>query len=446
MTFDFLQHLSPRVYERYLTLEKNIKSASNSFYDAYLDLQEELLKHIIASFEIEIITRRTFGELLRLDEIKNIFLNKLGLSEYAYDKMLDYSLKINSHKHKGEKKIELDTVIKYISIFYEVSSTYARFVFIPSKALDVDYFKEIFNCFERENEELKKQLENYRELVDESNLNYEEKEKYRILLSYSEINSASLEEQNNDLRKRLDELNRLKEHIDYRFDKIDERLNRIENEKNKANGKSSLTIAEQILKFSKKEYIYAGTEKELFVWKSALGIAFFVVLIIGFLASYFATKFFNLYSTFTLFENIWLFLALFMTIYVLKAKDFYDIEKYKINTIERLAYDKYGVPRGKSIKVKYRVFLILSIISSLAHIFMAMYEKEANLEYATGFLVFEILFLVLSIAFQFAVKWFFSDYFMILHTVKNRNGEIEKYLDDGITGKLVPYKLQNPIN
>ena len=149
MTFDFLKQISPRVYERYLTLEKNIKSASNSFYDAYLDLQEELLRHIIASFEIEIITRRSFGELLRLDEIKSIFLNNLGIDEYIYEKMLDYSLKINSHKHKGEKKIEIEVVIKYITILYEVSSAYARYLFVPYKSLDAEYFNKLFNCFEK---------------------------------------------------------------------------------------------------------------------------------------------------------------------------------------------------------------------------------------------------------------------------------------------------------
>ena len=127
MTFEFLKQISNRVYERYLTLEKNIKSASNSFYDSYLDLQEELLRQIVADFDIEIISRRSFGELLKIKEIESIFYEELKLNQYTYEKMMDYSLKVNSHKHKGEKKIELETVYKYLTVFYEVSSTYARY-------------------------------------------------------------------------------------------------------------------------------------------------------------------------------------------------------------------------------------------------------------------------------------------------------------------------------
>ena len=32
--FEYLAELDPRLYERYLTVERNIKSGSNSFYDA----------------------------------------------------------------------------------------------------------------------------------------------------------------------------------------------------------------------------------------------------------------------------------------------------------------------------------------------------------------------------------------------------------------------------
>lgn len=38
--------LPTRVYERYITVERNIKAASNSFYDSYLDLLEEPVKAV----------------------------------------------------------------------------------------------------------------------------------------------------------------------------------------------------------------------------------------------------------------------------------------------------------------------------------------------------------------------------------------------------------------
>ncbi|MBR2024682.1 MAG: hypothetical protein IKA02_02610, partial [Clostridia bacterium] len=277
MTFEFLKQISNRVYERYLTLEKNIKSASNSFYDSYLDLQEELLRQIVADFDIEIISRRSFGELLKIKEIESIFYEELKLNQYTYEKMMDYSLKVNSHKHKGEKKIELETVYKYLTVFYEVSSTYARYRGFSYEFFDRSYFEEIFDFFEKENLQLKRQLEDYREIVEESNLNYAEKEKYRLLLSYSEINTATLEEQNDELRKRIDELNTLKDHIDSRFDKIDERLNQIERG-NQPSYTRKLSKAEYIMLNSKKEYMF-GENKTIFLkWKIAISVSFFSVL------------------------------------------------------------------------------------------------------------------------------------------------------------------------
>ena len=42
--FEFLKQLDERLYVRYQTLERNIKAASNSFYDSFLDLQKQLKK------------------------------------------------------------------------------------------------------------------------------------------------------------------------------------------------------------------------------------------------------------------------------------------------------------------------------------------------------------------------------------------------------------------
>ena len=39
--FEYLIEIEPRLYDRFLTVERNVKAASNSFYDAYLDLQEQ---------------------------------------------------------------------------------------------------------------------------------------------------------------------------------------------------------------------------------------------------------------------------------------------------------------------------------------------------------------------------------------------------------------------
>ena len=53
--FSFLKDLDYRLFERYRTLERNIKSASNSFYDSYLDLQEQFLRIVLENEGVEIL-------------------------------------------------------------------------------------------------------------------------------------------------------------------------------------------------------------------------------------------------------------------------------------------------------------------------------------------------------------------------------------------------------
>ena len=45
--FSFLKDLDYRLFERHRTLERNIKSTSNSFYYAYLNLQEQFLRIVL---------------------------------------------------------------------------------------------------------------------------------------------------------------------------------------------------------------------------------------------------------------------------------------------------------------------------------------------------------------------------------------------------------------
>lgn len=104
--FKYLRELDYKLYERYLTLEKNIKAGSNSFYDAFLDLQEQFVKDVAIFCCFDIKARETCGELLRREDIKSFFKDALHVDDFTYTKMQDYTLKVNAHKHKGEKNIQ----------------------------------------------------------------------------------------------------------------------------------------------------------------------------------------------------------------------------------------------------------------------------------------------------------------------------------------------------
>lgn len=93
--FEYLQQIDNRIYDRYLTLEKNIKAASNSFYDSFLDLQENFLKYVTDENGISISPHESCGALLKRAEVRELFLNKYGLDSYTYEKMGDYAKKAN---------------------------------------------------------------------------------------------------------------------------------------------------------------------------------------------------------------------------------------------------------------------------------------------------------------------------------------------------------------
>lgn len=139
--FKYLEQIDLRLYDRYLTLERNIKSASNSFYDAYLDMQEQFVKLVCRHFEIEVSAHDACGAVLRKESVKTVFINQLGLDEYTFSKMQDYNLKVNSHKHKGEKRIQIDTIVSYMRVIYDATAGYTDYSreYIIKEAQKIDY-------------------------------------------------------------------------------------------------------------------------------------------------------------------------------------------------------------------------------------------------------------------------------------------------------------------
>ena len=165
MMFEYLQQIDDKIYDRYLTLEKNIKSASNSFYDSYLDLQENLLKFIVSKDGIKLFTHESCGALLKRSEVKELFLQKYGLDSYTYEKMSDYAKKANEHKHRKEKSVEVDTIVSYMHVFYDLSSSYALYQGVFVAQFDGKYFKSIFGSMEKVNEKLEGLAEGQHEII-----------------------------------------------------------------------------------------------------------------------------------------------------------------------------------------------------------------------------------------------------------------------------------------
>lgn len=222
--FEFLKELDASLYERYRTLERNVRSASNSFYDAYLDLQEQFLRCVIQAEGIDSESGGSGGSLLRHPACRALWLERIGLDVYSYEKMGDYTLKVNAHKHKREKRIERQTVLNYMTVFRNAASAYAAYKGMPFEDVDVSAYAELFGSFERENVALQEELNRLREellgLQEDGHLGADGAASLRELTAQEDIGHLPIEEQNAVL---LRTVSRLK---DIKLSSMEEKLNR----------------------------------------------------------------------------------------------------------------------------------------------------------------------------------------------------------------------------
>lgn len=220
--FDCLKLIDEKIYNRYLTVERNIKAASNSFYDAYLDMMEQFVRLVLERSEYDF--GGTCGQLLMKQEIRNYFLEKLNLDEFTYNKMRDYTQKVNAHKHKKEKNIMPDTIVVYMKIFHSAICAFAVKNGIDVDDYDANYFLDIFGQFERLNGELKTVVDNLKAELDhaaeDNKLKEEDIRSYRTLLSKKEIEKLSLEEQTLELYRQISILK------DIKLSSMEEKLNK----------------------------------------------------------------------------------------------------------------------------------------------------------------------------------------------------------------------------
>ena len=187
-------------------------------------MQEQFVKLVLSKQQFEIRVQESCGSLLQRSTVKQYFTGILNGDEKTYDKMRDYTLKVNDHKHKGEKNVQLDTVINYLRIFHNVSAAYTNSLGIDAEEFDADYYASVFGIFEKENEDLKKEMETLKEelsvSVESGKMKDSDISEYKGLLSRAEIDKLNLEEQNSELHKQISKLK------DIKLSSMEDKLNR----------------------------------------------------------------------------------------------------------------------------------------------------------------------------------------------------------------------------
>lgn len=220
--FEILKNIDEKLYLRYVTVERNIKAASNSFYDSYLDMLEQFIRIIVERNNFEF--SGTCGQLLNRYEIKNYFVKNLNLDEFIFNKLRDYTQKVNFHKHKNEKNIMPDTVVTYMKIFHTIINSFAENEKITISEYDANYFLDIYGQYEKLNGQLKSNVKKLKEelsrLVEQHKLNEDDIKSYSALLSQAELDKLTAEEQTLELYRQISILK------DIKLSSMEEKLNK----------------------------------------------------------------------------------------------------------------------------------------------------------------------------------------------------------------------------
>ena len=207
--------ISDSLGERYLTVENNIKSKSDSFSSSLLELLEALLKEIYRTEGITIDSDYdTATGILKVEGFRN-FCTRIGMTNDFYENMFQLAKKGNKNKHDKIIHISLESVVDGLKCPFTLASYYLKYKGNPTKEkYDIE---EISNLYGQTNRELEAKEKEKAELIE--SLNYFEQNNSLLESQYKKLKEIkqkddstyrSLEEKNKALSDEIDELKNIK--------------------------------------------------------------------------------------------------------------------------------------------------------------------------------------------------------------------------------------------
>lgn len=198
---------------------------------------------------------------------------------------------------------------------------------------------------------------------------------------------------------------------------------------------------------AKKEYMWLGSREDFEKEKRTTFLFVWVLIGVGLLATIFTSIAFKLYSTFTLFENIWLIMMLCTVKYIHKSQYYHECFEFSENSFFHFELDADGVLRCGHLKKRYKWFSVITCICAVCNIIVVW--MEANIMLALLATIFELALGVLSIyVFYFKALDYFSGYCQLRFTGRNdSNTQTIFIIYDPILNKLYTeeeYKKQFP--
>lgn len=204
---------------------------------------------------------------------------------------------------------------------------------------------------------------------------------------------------------------------------------------------SNQELLREFVRKSKKEHVWLGTINEFNKSKMIVNMLCIALIIVGVLSTIFTSIAFKTYSTFTLFENIWLIFACIMFSHSVNAKKRMLDSDLRDHSNTVFVQDADGTWRDTNKeKKRFRCFRRISYIAVICNIIVIWGQSKGSI--AIMATIFELAFAGITVGLNFAYINLFCMYgAFILFTGRNTsNTETVTLIFDVIGKKLAPYE------
>lgn len=204
---------------------------------------------------------------------------------------------------------------------------------------------------------------------------------------------------------------------------------------------SNQDLLKEFVRRSKKEHVWFGTINEFNKSKTIVNALCVALIIVGILSTIFTSIAVKTYSTFTLFENIWLIFACIMFSHSVNAKKRMLDSNLRDHSNTVFIQDEDGTWRDTNKeKKRFRWFRRISYIAVICNIIVISFQSKGII--AITATLFELAFAGITVGLFFAYINLFCMYGnFILFTGRNAsNTEIVTLIFDVIGKKLALYE------
>ena len=204
---------------------------------------------------------------------------------------------------------------------------------------------------------------------------------------------------------------------------------------------SNQDLLRNFVRSSKKEHMWFGTISEFNKFKMIVNVLFVALIIVGVLSTIFTSIALKMYSTYSLFENIWLIFACILFSYSINAKKKMldtDLRDHS-NTV--FIQDADGTWRDTNKeKKRFKWFRRISYVAVVANIIVILIQSKGVI--AITATLFELTFAGITIGIYFAYENLFCMYgaFILFTGINVSNTKTVTLIFDVMGKKLVPYE------